>query len=505
MWQYVYLVSTIGINDIMFSFLVRRPPLTLLLKPALTKSPITRPSNTYVKRMLSDLYPKLIKQQVTWFLRQNEFSSGELNEGVIKSFMSNSLPACSPTEDRAAEVKLNLPSDEPTHRYIFGVFDGHAGGECAQLISERIFSYIAVMLSPYSILEKIQKEELNPCHDLTFRFNHKGSYYNSHMDKRYKAALQKLANDLLESPNHDCSKEDLLKGAFMRLDHDLLAECIPKEGQDDLIDLECLSLAFTGSCANIAYIHGRNVYVANTGDCRAIIGQQNHKGEWLPVALSKDHDVNNANEVQRIYNQHPGEESTVIRNGRLLGDLAPLRAFGNARYKWPARVMKHILNICFNPNAISVYGDHLIPKNYHRPPYLTAEPEVIHHALTPNDKFLVLASDGLSEYLDPQKVIDYVAEHMEERQIMTNFSLPREDITIKEINKLLKDRKKSLVQKKEDENVATHLLRMALGPDHTSLSQHLSLSEDEVKHYRDDITITVVYFNTDYIHVMQRN
>ena len=37
--------------------------------------------------------------------------------------------------------------------------------------------------------------------------------------------------------------------------------------------LEGLKIAASGSCAIVTYLQGNEVYVANTGDCRAVIGR----------------------------------------------------------------------------------------------------------------------------------------------------------------------------------------------------------------------------------------
>ncbi|KAH3710963.1 hypothetical protein DPMN_070461 [Dreissena polymorpha] len=451
---------------------------------------------TNCRHLTSDLYPKLSRQQVSWYLRYHEYYSGEINDGVLKSFTTNKLASNNPIEDRAAEVRL-VHSDGRKNEYLFGVFDGHGGCACAQILSERLFSYVALMLSSNDLLRKIQLEKIDPCRDLIYRFTHKDYYHSQDMEHLYRVALQRLARDLLSAPNDDSTVEDIFKAAFLRLDHDILADALPKEGHGD-INIENLSLALTGSCANLAYITGTDVYVANTGDCKAVIGHQIGQDEWIPIMLSYEHDAENEKEVTRICSAHPGESDTVLRNGRLLGDLAPLRAFGDARYKWPSAVMKHALNI-FSPNGISIYGESLIPHNYKTPPYLTAEPEVVHHALSARDKFMVIGSDGLWELLKPNQVVDLIAAHMDDRQIISQFVVPQSGITLKEINDVLKVRKRILAKKPEDENVATHVLRMALGPDHTQLSQYLTIPPNIVRNYRDDITITVVYFDTDYI------
>lgn len=55
-----------------------------------------------------------------------------------------------------------------------------------------------------------------------------------------------------------------------------------------------------------------------------------------------------------------------------------------------------------------------------------------------------------------------------------------------------------------DTNAATHLIRHALGGtdtglEHSRISQVLSLPQDIVRLFRDDITITVAYFDSEFI------
>lgn len=59
-------------------------------------------------------------------------------------------------------------------------------------------------------------------------------------------------------------------------------------------------------------------------------GTQNENGAWTARRLSHKHTVDNANEVQRVRAAHPNKESDwILRGGRLLGQLFPLRAFGD--------------------------------------------------------------------------------------------------------------------------------------------------------------------------------
>lgn len=61
-----------------------------------------------------------------------------------------------------------------------------------------------------------------------------------------------------------------------------------------------------------------------------------------------------------------------------------------------------------------------------------------------------------------------------------------------------------LSKKPLDKNGATHLIRNALGGteygvEHSKLSHMLSLPQDVVRLFRDDITITVIYFDQEFL------
>ena len=62
----------------------------------------------------------------------------------------------------------------------------------------------------------------------------------------------------------------------------------------------------------------------------------------------------------------------------------------------------------------------------------------------------------------------------------------------------------NISKRAEDINCATHLIRNAIGQtevgiSHGKLSAMLTLPENFVRYYRDDITVTVVYFDETYL------
>ena len=61
-----------------------------------------------------------------------------------------------------------------------------------------------------------------------------------------------------------------------------------------------------------------------------------------------------------------------------------------------------------------------------------------------------------------------------------------------------------LSKKPLDKNSATHLIRHALGGtdygvEHSKLSHILTLPSDVVRLFRDDITVTIIYFNEEFL------
>ena len=403
-----------------------------------------------------------------------------------------------PIEDRDVQGRLVHGTAS-----MFGVFDGHAGCACAQAVRDRLLSYIAVAMADHQVLKDIRDGVTDPTTDL---INHRGvesdRLVNSDLAALHRKSLVNFATESMAIDSYDMAVKDALVNGFLRLDQDITAEAAPSNLQRAGMNMSCyfdtLAIAFSGAVGCVAYVDNTDLFVANVGDTQAVLGVHNDN-RWEAVCLTNTHTAENPNEVERITRFHPNESPNIIKNHRLFGELVPLRSFGDVRYKWPKSDLKHLLNTKQIPNHLmSVYGESLVPHKYRTPPYLDAEPEVIHHHLTPKDKFLVLASDGLWDCLSPEKVVQLVAGHMDGQQVLVNYT-PAEDATLKEVNGILTQRRSSLKNRALDSNAATHLLRSALGPDHGQVSAQLTLPESIVRFYRDDINIIIIYFDSEYI------
>lgn len=232
------------------------------------------------------------------------------------------------------------------------------------------------------------------------------------------------------------------------------------------------------------------------GDCKAVLGYEElqDNGKTIKTTdLSKDHNSDNLNELKRIFAAHPAkEQNNVIKNNRLLGQLMPLRAFGDFGYKWPVEKIKRV-------GLTRAFGPHVIPPFYHTPPYLICEPEVLEFNLerergAVGDRYIVLATDGLWEQFETARhVVKQVIYHETRDKLAASENISA-----------------TAAGAPRDANCATHLLRFALGQnpsvidphnetselqrnqEHKRLVTFLTLPESVVRNFRDDISIILL-------------
>lgn len=443
--------------------------------------------------------------QVDAVLRANEQSvrlpefDGRGGLSPVLKFDSNQLAANSPMEDRRSSATCLQ-----TRGMLFGVFDGHGGHACAQVVSERLPYYVAVAMMSESGLEDLEgsMETLRPVPPILQWYRHRNDHIQRESAALYINHLRVFWQELLSGEEHGYGMKpgDALSYAFQRLDADLSLEAqVPLAS--DLMRNTAVQAAFAGCTACLAHVGPEGVYVANAGDCRAVLGVQESDGSWSALPLSQDHNTTNAAEVERVLSQHPASErQTLIVDDRLLGVLMPLRALGDVRFKWSRELQQSVLeNGGCDSEALNIYQ--YTPPNYLTPPYLHATPDVTHHRLRPQDRFLILASDGLWDELDSEEAVRLVAEHLTGVHLQAPVSASEGQLSLGQMHQLLLQRK-ARAAPALDPNAATHLIRHALGTneygemDQERLAAMLALPDDLTRMYRDDITVTVIYFNS---------
>lgn len=253
-----------------------------------------------------------------------------------------------------------------------GVFDGHGGWGCAHAVSRFLPSYVAVALAKVG-------------------------------DKASEEAVGTAISD-----------------AFVQLDRDLCHDVAQRAAvREDATGKTFLNAACAGACACAAVITRDTIFVANTGDCRAVLGARlcrkdeagsNSGGgggeEWRAIPMSEDQSVANASEMERIRQEHPGEE--CLRSGRLLGSLIPSRVFGDGRFKW-------------SKDESQFLGDEMSSVTL-TPPYLTAQPDVWAQSRDRPDahlrvqRFIIVATDGIWAALSSNDAVRIVGDHLDSSQ-----------------------------------------------------------------------------------------
>ncbi|ULU11952.1 hypothetical protein L3Y34_015365 [Caenorhabditis briggsae] len=419
-------------------------------------------------------------------LRAHE-RSANVEDDAIMRVDTCQLAANNPIEDFYSAAKCIS-----SRAFLFGVFDGHGGQQCSRHISTNLYPYLCA-----SVLKKHEIGDYSPDQRLEWLFSSSDGHLPNAFKSRETRNIAAYHKEFKKNPNtYTGTVREALKLAFETCDKDLGDNALPNA--KGVIDRHAAMVAASGSCCTLAHIRSRHLHVANLGDAAAVLGVVNPNGSVTARQLSRAHCVDNADEVQRIRIAHPASESqTVLRGGRLLGELFPLRAFGDVRYKWPLDLQKVVLEPLGHPP----------PQHLYTPPYLSTSPEVFYHKLTPNDRFLVLATDGLWEWLDPDTVVRLVHDHTL-GTITQQAYVPKSGTTLQQVREQLKERARGEQKTKKpiDENCATHIIRHALGgvsggatKQYERLIDILQVPPGRARNYRDDITVIVIHFNETFL------
>jgi len=144
---------------------------------------------------------------------------------------------------------------------------------------------------------------------------------------------------------------------------------------------------FSGSTGVVGAVRGKTLTVANIGDSRVIIGRKGpNDAHMKAVPVSMDHKPDREDEMKRI----------VARGGRVFAVEYDDGVDG------PPRVWLGHMDIPGLAMSRSL-GDTVA-----HTAGVISEPEMHTVTLTPDDKLLVWASDGLWEFMSNQEVIDMI-------------------------------------------------------------------------------------------------
>ncbi|XP_041025498.1 probable protein phosphatase 2C 23 [Juglans microcarpa x Juglans regia] len=243
-------------------------------------------------------------------------------------------------------------------------------------------------------------------------------------------------------------------------------------------------LALMGSCVLVMLMKNEDVYLMNVGDSRAVLAQEaelddlgprkmhldfkqiredtsrnhnlvDHGFGWgvlpnlIPLQLTTDHSTYVEEEVQRIRTDHP-DDASAIENDRVKGYLKVTRAFGVGFLKQPK----------WNDALLEKFRIEYVGTS----PYITCLPSLYHYRLGPRDRFLILSSDGLYQYLSNEEAVSQVEYFIDK--------YPKGDPA---------------------QHLIEQVLFQAAQKHGMELDELLDIPQGERRRYHDDVSIVVIY------------
>jgi len=159
---------------------------------------------------------------------------------------------------------------------------------------------------------------------------------------------------------------------------------------DKALGASRVDVEFSGSTCVVAFLKGRMLTTAWVGDSRGVVGRRSGAGKIEAVDLTNDHKPASPGERERILACNGRVEKLMDENGQPLG---PHRVW--LQYAWiPGLAMSRALGDAL-AHQVGVISD----------------PEHTVNELGPADKFIVLASDGVWEFISSQEAVDIIAQY----------------------------------------------------------------------------------------------
>ena len=206
-----------------------------------------------------------------------------------------------------------------------------------------------------------------------------------------------VSNFIKETLPHDMSENlkniDILKET--QKTHLIITQTFLK-ANEKLVDNEDINSLFSGStCVSVIYTPERLI-VPNIGDSRAVLGRLNKEnGEYIAIDLSRDHKPTEKDEEKRII-ENDGRIQPFIEDGEFVG---PQRVWIKEE-EVPGLAMTR----SFGDRVAATVG-------------VISEPEIKEFNFCEEDKFMIIASDGIWEFISSQECVTIIKDFYEKNDL----------------------------------------------------------------------------------------
>ncbi|RLN38237.1 hypothetical protein BBO99_00004561, partial [Phytophthora kernoviae] len=200
--------------------------------------------------------------------------------------------------------------------------------------------------------------------------------------------------------------------------------------------------SLSGTTAICMFMDGDTIHVANVGDSRAVIATMS-EGKLVAQPLSVDQTPYRSDERERV--KRSG--ARVLTMDQLEG-IAPVHDVRRINYNWAANLNDQVDEDGDPPRIWSPYGafpgtafTRSLGDEIAETLGVIGVPEITSLQLTEDDRFVVIASDGVFEFLTSQAVVDMVAQYedpleachkvvAESYRLWLTYELRTDDITV---------------------------------------------------------------------------
>ena len=166
---------------------------------------------------------------------------------------------------------------------------------------------------------------------------------------------------------------------------------------EKLVDNEEINSLFSGStCVSVIYTPEKLI-VPNIGDSRAVLGRlvNKEKNEYKAINLSRDHKPTEKDEAQRII-ENEGRIQPFTEEGEFVG---PERVWIKEE-EVPGLAMTR----SFGDRVAATVG-------------VMSEPEIKEFLFEEGDKFMIIASDGIWEFISSQECVDIIKNYYDKNDL----------------------------------------------------------------------------------------
>jgi len=191
-------------------------------------------------------------------------------------------------------------------------------------------------------------------------------------------SLHEMQRLLEKHPDFNRNIENAFKETFVRVN-------------SSLKDEHLIEPLYAGTTACVVLLRGKELVLSNAGDSRAVLARKADDGgddSWDVIDLTED--------------QNPDLPAEKERIERMGGYVSPPPEPGLSSRVWLDEEWSQI-----GLAMARSIGDHAV-----KDVGVIAEPVVSFHEITENDNFLILATDGVWEFISSAEAVNIIAKHL---------------------------------------------------------------------------------------------